>query len=122
MTTGAANMFYYCTSLASFSGNLSSLTDGSYMFYYCTSLASFSGDLSSLTDGTLMFGGCKGLTKFTSDLSSLTNGLSMFRLCSLDEDSFKNIATTIKDVSGDSESHQIHLGYISLAEHEIYDI
>ena len=122
MTTGAGNMFYYCTSLDDFRGDLSSLTDGSYMFYYCTSLGSFSGDLSSLTDGTLMFDRCKGLTKFTSDLSSLTNGTSMFRLCSLDEDSFKNIATTIKDVSGDSESHQINLGYIYLADHEIYDV
>ena len=47
-------MFSYNTSLASFSGDLSSLVNGYNMFSY-TSLESFSGDLSSLVNGSYMF-------------------------------------------------------------------
>jgi hypothetical protein len=102
LTTGV-NTFSYCTSLTSFSANLSSLTNGSYMFYntklesfdsdlssltdgsymfmYCSNLESFDSDLSSLTDGSYMFN-TTNLTSFSSDLSSLTNGSSMFSNCS----------------------------------------
>ena len=73
---------FYNTSLESFSGDLSSLVDGSYMFYN-TSLESFSGDLSSLTNGTEMFQQTFSLTSFSCDLSSLVNGTSMFGVTSL---------------------------------------
>lgn len=39
--------------------NAPKLTKGTYAFYYCTSLVSFSGDLSSLLYGNGMFMGCK---------------------------------------------------------------
>ena len=69
------------TSLTSFNGDLSSLTNGSEMFN-STSLTSFSGDLSSLTNGWCMFIDTP-LTSFNSDLSSLVNGSSMFYETSL---------------------------------------
>ena len=73
-------MFSY-TSLESFSGDLSSLTNGDSMFLN-TTLASFSGDLSSLVNGGEMFQGTK-LTSFSGDLSSLVNGSYMFGYTSL---------------------------------------
>ena len=73
---------FYCTSLASFSGDLSSLVKGSQMFSY-TSLTSFSGDLSSLVNGYCMFGYNTSLTSFNGDLSNLVNGTGMFTTTSL---------------------------------------
>ena len=49
------------------------IKDGSSMFY-CSALASFSSDLSNLTNGCCMFNTCDNLTTFSCDLSSLTNG------------------------------------------------
>lgn len=49
-------MFDDNSSLTTFIGDLSSLTDGHKMFYYCIALTTFIGDLSSLTDGDRMFG------------------------------------------------------------------
>ena len=80
--TNGTNMFSY-TSLESFSGDLSSLTNGTEMFSTCASLASFSGDLSSLTNGTEMFQQTFSLTSFSCDLSSLVNGTSMFGVTGL---------------------------------------
>ena len=76
MIKDGSYMFYY-TSLESFSGDLSSLTNGTLMFCECESLISFNGDLSSLTNGTQMFN-YTSLTSFDSDLSSLVNGTRMF--------------------------------------------
>lgn len=69
------------TNLTSFSGDLSSLVDGSSMYYLSTSLTSFSGDLSNLVNGEGMFEGCTNLTLFTADLPKLTNGYGMFQQC-----------------------------------------
>lgn len=115
-------MFTMCLNLETFSSDLSSLTDGSWMFHYCTNLTSFNSDLSNLTKGWLMFGStnlssfdsdlsnltkgwamfshCTNLTSFKSDLSSLTYGYVMFSDCKLDTASVQNIADTIKDVNG----------------------
>ena len=73
--------FCYCEELASFNGNLSSLTNGDYMFCCCSKLTTFTSDLSSLTKSDYMFNGCTNLTTFDSDLSSLTNGEGMFSFC-----------------------------------------
>jgi hypothetical protein len=97
--TDGNSMFRLCSSLKSFSIDLSNLTDGSAMFY-ASALASFTSDLSSLTDGGAMFHDCYNLTSFTSDLSNLTNGESMFKYCKLDTESVEIIADTINDVSG----------------------
>ena len=75
------SMFDGCTNLTSFSSDLSSLTDGRNMFFNCFNLTSFSSDLSSLMDGGSMFVNCSTLTSFSSDLSSLTAGYSMFDGC-----------------------------------------
>ena len=72
---------FYCSALASFSSDLSSLTNGYYMFVWCSNLTTFSSDLPKLTDGYEMFRGCTKLTSFSSDLSSLTGGKYMFANC-----------------------------------------
>ena len=72
------------------------IEDGSYMFYN-TSLASFSGDLSSLTNGWAMFSYCKNLTTFDVDLSSLTYGGEMFYNSSLE--SFNGDLSSLVDGS-----------------------
>lgn len=75
-------MFWGCTSLKSFTSGLKSLKSGGAMFFGCTSLSSFSGDLGSLTNGWKMFYGCTSLTTFSSNLSNLTKGSLMFHRCS----------------------------------------
>ena len=79
--TYGAGMFLFCENLTSFSSNLSSLTDGNYMFTECSQLTSFNSNLSSLTNGLEMFYNCSQLTSFNSNLSSLTDGESMFNGC-----------------------------------------
>ena len=56
-------------------------TNGYDMFNGCTSLTTFTSDLSNLDRGRYMFQNCTSLTTFSSDLSSLTNSESMFRGC-----------------------------------------
>ena len=68
---------FYQSDIASFDGDLSSLTKAEYMFYQCNKLTSFEGDLSSLTNGRSMFYNSH-LETFEGDLSSLTDGASMF--------------------------------------------
>jgi hypothetical protein len=65
------------------------------MFQGCTSLTTFIGDLSSLTDGTSMFQGCTSLETFIGDLGSLTEGENMFTGCKLDAESVECILDTI---------------------------
>ena len=75
-----SGMFYNCTALSKFIGDLSSLTEGQSMFYG-SGLVTFYSDLSSLTDGDSMFYSCGSLKTFYSDLSSLTDGQRMFQDC-----------------------------------------
>ena len=95
------SMFGNCSNLASFTSDLSSLTDGTVMFQHCDKLTTFNSDLSSLTDGISMFYGCTALTTFSSDLSSLTNGDRMFSSCKLDTASVQQIANTINPYNGE---------------------
>ena len=76
------------------------------MFYQCSNLTSFNGDLSSLTDGLNMFMGCNNLTSFNGDLSSLTGGENMFYPCKLDAASVERILTTIPEYT-DGSSHKL---------------
>lgn len=78
---------------------LKDLTDGSRMFDGCTSLTTFSSDLSSLTNGLEMFYNCPALTSFNADLSSLMNGNNMFAGTKLDTASVQNIADSINTPS-----------------------
>jgi hypothetical protein len=82
---------------------MSNLLVSNQMFYTCTSLTSFVGDLSSLIDGNGMFNSCTNLTTFTSDLSSLINGNNMFINCKLNPKSIKNILYTINDIKAEKE-------------------
>ena len=88
-------MFQECNNLASFSVNLFSLTTGESMFDSCDNLTSFSSDLSSMTVGHEMFYDCFNLTSFTSNLSNLTHGSMMFDGCKLDAPSVANIVHTL---------------------------
>ena len=68
----------------------------------CSTLTSFCGDLSSVTDGSGMFENCTNLTSFCGDLSSLTVGARMFYNCILDAESLECIAETIPTVTSGS--------------------
>lgn len=70
--------------------------------FYKTNLASFNGDLSSLTNGSEMFYECN-LTSFCGNLSSLTSGYSMFKKCSLDAESVMYVADSIKDITAEKQ-------------------
>ena len=100
-------MFNNCSNLTTFDSDLSSLINGHSMFLYCYNLTTFIADLGSLTDGGSMFYNCQNLTNFTSNLSSLTDGAYMFSGCRLNTASIKNIAETIKTVTG---RPPIHIG------------
>ena len=76
-------LFYNCTALTSFSGDLSNLVNGRSMFMNCTNLTSFNGDLSNLVNGRSMFHTTK-LTQFSGDLSNLENGTGMFNYAPLE--------------------------------------
>lgn len=82
------------------------------MFYNCTGLTSWDIPLPKLTDGILMFDGCTSLTSFSSDLSSLTNGYWMFNDCKLNTASVQNIASTINDLSDDTNDGNYYWGKI----------
>ena len=99
-----SNIFGNCTQLTSFSGdssgshvNLSSLVNGSSMFY-STKLTSFSGDLSSLVNGNNMFGYCDSFESFSGDLSNLVNGSGMFSKTSLTPQSVMYIVESIRNI------------------------
>lgn len=101
-------MFYYCTNLTSFTGDMPALTNGTDMFYWCNNLTSFKGKLTALTNGVYMFSNCSNLTSFESDLSALTSGSNMFSKCKLDLASVNRIATSIPSYT--SGSHPITIG------------
>lgn len=62
------------------------MTDAEMMFYGCSSLKSFQGDLKNLTKGYLMFSHCSSLESFeTSNLDNLTNGVMMFQNTKISE-------------------------------------
>ena len=87
------------------------VTNASEMFYYCSNLTSFKGDLSSLTDGSSMFDSCSNLTSFKGDLSSLTDGDRMFYDCKLDKDSVIRIITCLRESNTCSSSAKLTIGY-----------
>lgn len=70
------------------------------MFYGCTALTSFTGDLSSLTAARAMFAHCYNLTSFNSSLSKITDGTDMFINCKLNAASVKNIINSLPSTSG----------------------
>jgi hypothetical protein len=104
-------MFYECTSLTSFTGDLSkmrvgpgmfcncnklttlqrnqsgdpleftSLYNGYYMFKNCKSLESFNANLPALTGAPYMFANCEKMKTFTSPLNELLNCDGMFQGC-----------------------------------------
>lgn len=76
-------LMYLNTALTSWTGNLSSLTNGEWMFRNCENLTSFNATLPSLTDGERMFQRCYKLATFSSELPSLTDGNRMFEYCAL---------------------------------------
>ena len=67
--------------------------------FYNTSLASFSGDLSSLVDGKNMFSYISSLTSFSGDLSSLINGSDMFLTTKLTPQSVMYIVESIRNIT-----------------------
>lgn len=71
-------VFDYCSSITSFSSDLSNLKNGSFMFNNCILLTSFNNDLSSLINGNGMFNNCTNLNSFSGDLSNLEIGTMMF--------------------------------------------
>jgi hypothetical protein len=99
---------------------LKDLTNGGSMFRSCSSLTSFSADLSSLTNGYQMFYACVGLTSFKSDLSSLYNGMEMFSGAKLDTASIQNIADTIVTQPSDMKGMiSIGVGSANLNDQEL---
>lgn len=103
--TNASAMFDSCISLPSFTGDLSSITEGDMMFRFCDTLTSFSGDLSSLSTAYAMFEGDENFTSFDGNLSSLTDGEDMFHDCKLDLDSVNRIAESLPTYT--SGTHKI---------------
>ena len=105
----ATHMFYLCTKLQEYKGDLSNLEDGSRMFLQCESLKSFTEPLPKLRNGLEMFYCCYSLRDFSSDLSSLKNGDGMFVGCPLSKKSVENIVKTIG--TADKEDTAITIGY-----------
>ena len=76
-------------------------------------MTTFISDTPSLTSGKQMFKNTS-LTTFCGELSALENGEEMFGTgVKLDYDSVLSIVDSIKDVSGISCTHYIHIGYNS---------
>lgn len=88
------------------------LKNGKEMFAYCSGLASFEGDLSSLEDGEKFTypRWSAFLVSFKADLPSLTNGNQMFCAAKLDLPSVQRIAHTIKDNSDMDAPPNFYLG------------
>ena len=74
------NLFVNNKTLKTFHSDLTSMTNGSVTFA-ASSLESFEGNTSSLTNGRYMFQFCYDLTNVECDLSNLTNGVNMFSDC-----------------------------------------
>jgi hypothetical protein len=96
-------MFKGCSSLTTFTSDLSSLTDGYEMFQNCSNLTTFTSDLSPLITGSYMFEACSNLTIFTSDLSSLTDGNGMFNGAKLSPQSVMYVVESIKDITAEKK-------------------
>lgn len=95
--TNGSLMFYGCSNLTEFCGDLSTIKNGQSMFYGCYSLHTFKSDLSQLENGTEMFLDCGSLSTFTGKLTSLQDGNNMFLRCKLNYNSVVNILTSILD-------------------------
>lgn len=109
-------MFWGCSEMSSFSGNLSKLENGNQMFVGCEKLTEFTEDLSSLKYGAGMFESCYSLEKFTGDLSSLLTGCGMFNSANLNVESFEFIADGIKNLLESGHSTINEDGSITLNE------
>lgn len=72
---------------------------GEGLFDNASSLTTFIGDLSSLTNGKRMFYGCTALTTFIGDLSSLSDGSNMFFDTNLSVESVEIIADTLPEIT-----------------------
>jgi len=80
--TRAANSWYNCTSLTSFSSDLPLAVNMSGAWFGCTSLTSFSSDLSSASNVSATWRGCNSLTSFSSDLTSASTASYAWFVCS----------------------------------------
>lgn len=93
--------------------NLPELVVGDYLFKGWKEMTTFISDTPSLTSGKQMFKNTS-LTTFCGELSALENGEEMFGTgVKLDYDSVLSIVDSIKNVSGISGAHYIHIGYNS---------
>ena len=83
---------------------LPNLSNGEAMFAY-TNISSFTTDMPKLSNAREMFMSTPSLTTFDADLSNLKTGWKMFgdgdsALAKLSDESFQNIASSIKDING----------------------
>jgi hypothetical protein len=98
----------FCTSLTSFSTDLSSATNAAFAWHGCSSLTSFSAELPSVTKRAQAWKNCSSLTDFSADVfanwnpSSIASGVfnNTWEGCtSLTAQSVENILVSI-DASG----------------------
>lgn len=101
--TNGTNMFFKCSSLLSFSGNLSKLTNG-YTMFAGAGISSWTVELPNLTNGYNMFRNCSKLTSWNADLPKLSNGDYMFSGCKLDKAGVHRIAESIPVKPDDATS------------------
>lgn len=101
-------MFESVSSLESFIGDLSTLTDGSNMFMNATSLKTFIGDLGKMKNGTNMFMNCGELESVNTDLSSLEYGTGMFSGCKLTKNSIEIICDMLPTVTKNEHADNIY--------------
>lgn len=86
--------------LVTFSAPMPLLESAQNMFNGCTSLVNFSSFSSNLSDVTNMFKDCTAMTSWEGTLSNVNPDTvaDTFKDCILDEDSLRNIVSTIKDI------------------------
>lgn len=98
-------LMFATTALTNFNvQTLPNLSNGEAMFAY-TNISSFTTDMPKLSNAREMFMATPSLTTFDADLSNLKTGWKMFgdgdsALAKLSDDSFQNIASSIKDING----------------------
>lgn len=97
--------------LTSFTGDLSSLEEGTHMFDNCAYLKSFNANLDKLKNARAMFGASTcNLSSFRGSLKSLRAGKQMFEGCRLDKESVINIITTLQTQNTLEDSSYLDLG------------
>ena len=104
--TSGASMFENCTNLEKFENNagethLAKLSNGYRMFYGCSSLTSFYGNLSSLSTGDEMFTGCKlDSDSVETILKTISSANSGYLTISMDESGCRKAAEMMSLTSG----------------------